>query len=423
MLKARQSLEEYLTEQFDRLVLDNDKCKSIYNYANKTYGIPKGLLSDLISKRMEMQEVSEFVLFILLDSLCKTEKDKEIKNVDNFYTMQEAKHYRTSQYEVQKIKFPLVFKMVQIADDQWIGKITIDTLMMLRQAQLINYNVHAQRTMQRVVRGDKEIYKITLNQKAVGEIQNSFEDGSFIPNTITLNIPVDTDCDFYYDDGNGSLIIKNIERFDITDGYHRFIAACQEKDKNQSFNYPMELRIVNFTEDKAKQFIYQEDQKTKMRKIDSNSMNMNKAANIVVTRLNENVRCNLKGLISRNEGAIPFGELAELVDYFYFKGIGKGKERSVTIQAIKELTDNFNMLTEYDTKYLEQKIDYKTLLVAMFCFDYFKDKDLDSDKICEIIEKSAKIIKESDNKKFQNKAPRKSLMVEVEKIVEGAMRS
>jgi hypothetical protein len=88
----------------------------------------------------------------------------------------------------------------------------------------------------------------------------------------------------------------------------------------------MELRIVNFTEDKAKQFIWQEDQKTQMRKIDSKSMNMNSSANIVVTRLNENVRCNLKGLISRNEGTIPFGELAELVDYFYFKGISKEKE-------------------------------------------------------------------------------------------------
>lgn len=422
MLKARQSLEEYLTEQFDKIVLDNDKCKAIYNYAHKTYGIPKGLVSDLVSKRMEMSEVSEFVLFILLDSLCKTETDsKEIKTIDNFYTMQEAKHYRNSEYEVQTIKFPLIFKMTQITDDQWIGKITIDTLMQLRQAQLINYNINAQRTMQRVVRGDKESYKITLNQKAVKEIQSSFEDESFIPNTITLNIPADIESDFYYDEDNDSLVIKKIDHFDITDGYHRYISACQVKDVNPNFDYPMELRIVNFTEDKAKQFIFQEDQKTKMRKVDSNAMNMNKAANIVVTRLNENVKCNLKGLISRNEGAIPFGELAELVDYFYFKGIGKGKERSVTIQAIKELTDNFNMLTEYNTEYLERKMDYRTLLVTMFCFDYFKDKDLDSDKICEIIEESSKIIKESDNKKFQNKAPRKSLMLEVEKVVKGAM--
>jgi len=162
MLKTKKVLEEYLTEQFDKIVVDNDKCKKIYNYANKTYEIPKGLVSDLITKRKDMSEVSEFVLFILLDSLCDVEKgNKNIQTIDNFFTMKEAKYYRTSQYEVKKIKFPLVFKMVQIADDQWIGKITIDKLMELRQAQLINYNANAQRTLQRVVKGDKESYRIT----------------------------------------------------------------------------------------------------------------------------------------------------------------------------------------------------------------------------------------------------------------------
>lgn len=421
MLKARQSLEQYLEEQFDRIVLNNDKCKKFYNYANKTYGIPKGLVSDLISKRMEMSEVSEFVLFILLDSLSKFEKNtNEILTVDKFYTMKEAKHYMNSEYEVNKIKFPLVFKMVQVANDQWIGKITVDTLMKLRQAQLINYNANAQRSMQRIVKGDKESYKITLNQKAVAGISKSFEDGTFIPNTVTLNIPMETEHDFYYDEDQCSLVIKSLEHFDITDAFHRYIAASQIKDLNKDFDYPMELRIVNFTEDKAKQFIWQEDQKTQMRKIDSKSMNMNNPANIVVTRLNENIRCNLKGLISRNEGIVPFGELAELVDYFYFKGIGKEKERSVTIQAVKELTDNFNMLTEYNTEYLEHKMSYKTLLVAMFCFAYFKDIE-NKVKMCEIIDKASKEINNIDNKKFQNKTPRKSLMIEIEQIVKGVI--
>ena len=69
MLKAKESLGQYLGEQCDKIVLDNDICKGIYTYANKTYDIPKGLVSDLITKRMEMSEVSEFVLFILLDSI------------------------------------------------------------------------------------------------------------------------------------------------------------------------------------------------------------------------------------------------------------------------------------------------------------------------------------------------------------------
>lgn len=421
MLKAKKSLEQYLREQCDKFVLDNNVCKEICICANNTYDIPKGMVSDLITGRMEMSEVSEFILFILLDSIHHAIPDnKDILGVDQFYTMQEAKHYRVSKYETEKIKFPLVFKMIPIAEDQWIGKVTVDMLMKLRQSQLINYNVNAQRTLSKVVKGDKTTYKITLNQKAVTEIQSSFEDSSFIPNTITLNIPMETENDFFYDEESCSLVIKSIEHLDITDGFHRYIAACQEKDINPNFNYPLELRVVNFTEDKAKQFIYQEDKKTKMRKLDSNSFNMNKAANIVVTRLNENVRCNLKGLISRNDGIVPFAELAELVDYFYFKGIGKEKERIVTIQAVKELTDNFNILTEYDTEYLEHRMTYRTLLAIMFCFNYFKDNE-DKTTMCEVIKKTATELEKSTSKKIANKTLRKSLMSEVEEIMKGVM--
>ena len=416
MLKAKKLLEEYLIEQYDKVILDNVKCKKIYNYAHTNYKIPKGLVSDLISKRMEMSEVSTFVLFILLDSLHSlSDNANDILKADYFFTIQEVQTFRKSQYTVDKIKFPLVFKMIQIADDQWTGKISINMLMKLRQAQLINYNVNAQRTMQRILKGGKENYRITLNQKAVNAIQTSFELNSFIPNTITLNIPMEIDSDFYYDEETSALIIKSLDHFDITDGYHRYIAACQTKDKNSDFDYPMELRIVNFSEDRAKQFIFQEDQKTKMKKIDSNSMNMNKSANIVVTRLNEDVRCNLKGLISRNDGVISFGELSELVDYFYFKGVGKEKEKSITIQALKELSENFNILTEYNTDYLEKKMPYRVLLSAMFCFDYFKDKN--KSEMCKMIEFVADKIKSSGNKKFQNKTPRKTLMNELEKFV------
>ena len=103
----------------------------------------------------------------------------------------------------------------------------------------------------------------------------------------------------------------------------------------------------------------------------------------------------------------------------YFKG-NKDKEKSVILQALQELTNNFNMLTEYNTYYLEHKMSYKTLLVAMFCFNFFKDEK-DKTRICEIIEKAASKLENSDNKKIANKTPRRSLMSEVEEIVKGVM--
>lgn len=418
MLKDSKVLAQYLEDQLGKIASDNEKCKLIYKYSYETYEIPKGITMDLITKRMSMSEATEFMLFILLDALNNIENRSKL-TLDKFYTEKEIKFYKKSKYKVETVKFPLVFKAIQVTDDQWISTISISELMKLRQAQLINYNTNAQRTLQKVVRGGKETYRITLNQKAVEEISNNYANNTFIPNTITLNIPEECESDFYYDSENCTLTIKALEHFDVTDGFHRYIAASREKDRNPDFDYLMELRIVNWSEDKAKQFIYQEDQKTKMRKVDSESMNMDRAANMVVTRLNESVRCNLKGLISRNDGLINFSDLAALVDYFYFKKALKSRERTIMIKAVAELTENFNLLTEYNTRYLEEKMSYSTLLAAMFCFDYFRDKD--KSKMCEVIEATASVIDASNNAKFKNKTPRKNVIAEVENIVKGVM--
>ena len=420
MIQSREKLEQYLFTKINVLVENTELIKNICVYANKTYDIPKGVVSDLLSNRIPLNEANEFVLFILLDSIIILNKNaaSTTKKLTDYYTDQEIKYYKESKYEIEKVEFPLKFKMVEISKDQWIGRIDIDELMKLRKVQLINYNENAQRTMQKIVRGDKLTYKISVNKNAVKAIKESFESNLFIPNTITLNIPMETNYDFVYDPKNMLLIIKSLERFDITDGYHRYLAACHAKDNNPNFNYSMELRIINFTEDKAKQFIYQEDQKTKMTKMNSNSYNMDSPANMVVTRLNENVRCNFKGLIDRNNGIIDFGELSSLVDYYYFKNrYRKEKEREIVIQALKELTDDLNMISEFNTEYLTKRIEYRELLVLMYCFNRFREEE-NKEKVYRIIQEVTPIVQNNNSKKFFNKIPRKALMTEIEKAVE-----
>lgn len=411
MLKDKLALEQYLDTICDKIVVDTNKCKSVYSYANETYDIPKGIVADLVSKRMSISEASEFILFILLDSMQNVLKENRIKKLDEFYTMQEVQYYRKSKYENSNIKFPITFKMIQINEDQWVGNIDVKTLMQLRKAQLVNYNINAQRTMQKVVKGDKSFYKITLNHKAVKSIVDNFKNNTFISNTITLNIPIDISNDFYYNKDDCSLVIKSLNNFHIIDGYHRYIAACQMSDMDPEFNYPMELRIVNWDDIKAQSFIWQEDQKTQLKKVDSESLNMNKAANIIVTRLNDNALCNMKGLISRNQGIINFGEFSMLVDWFYVKNNDKkGNANAIQLQAVRELTENLNILTESDMKYLEEPWDYKLMLSAMCVFDYFNKNELNKRNMCDVVNKVYEKLSISNDKKFLNHTPRKILM-------------
>ena len=416
MVKARNEIEKYLEKEIIKIIANNEVCIGICDYVRDTYEIPRTITSDYISMRLPLQQASEFILFCLLDGIEKvTQKNKT--EIDKFFTMQEFKTYKDSKYETTDIKFPLRLKMIQVTDDQWIGKINTKTLMDFRKAQLINYNANAQRTMQRIVKGEKEFYKITINNETVSAIKKLVEKNVYIPTPFTLNIPTDSNADFYYDEDRCEFVIKSIEAFDISDGYHRYVTFCSihDDDKENNFDYNMEFRIINFPDDKVQQFIYQEAQQTKMRKIDANSFNMSNAANVVVTRLNENPMCNLQGLISRNQGIIHFGYLADFVNYFYFKNTNKTKEKSVTIAAIKELTDNFNMLTEYDSVYLEEEYSFKKLAAVMCMFDYFKDKD--KKHMLKIMDEVIKRTEQLDNKKFYSKTPKKSMMNDIEEII------
>lgn len=415
MLISNENLEKYLEEKILKITADTELCKQICMYAKETFEIPKGVTSDYLSLRKPVQEASEFILFCLLDSIknnCIGIKAK----AEDYFTDQEIRIYKSSKYKLDRIKFPLRFEMIQVTDDQWTGKIDFTMLMKLRAAQLITYNENAQRSMQKVVRGGKEMYKITINETAIKSITKMYQEGIYIPTPFTLNIPQEIDSEFYYDNDSKELVIKSLDGFDILDGYHRYVAACRINNANPDFNYTMELRIVNFVEDKARQFVYQEAQKTKMSKTDSDAMDSYKASNSVVKRLNGSSQFNLQGLVSMNQGIINFAELSGLVHYFYFKDIGsKEKEKVMLISATKELTDNFNMLTEYDTDYITIPYSYKKLTAIMCVFNYFKDKD--KSNMCEIIDKVVEETEHLDNKRFYARTPKKVVMNSIEKII------
>lgn len=420
MLKNKVLLEKYLEEKCIYIAADVEISNKIYNYAKEKYNINKGLTSDIICLRVSLGEISEFILFCILDSIEYITKPKEVK-IKEFFTEQEISMYKKSTYDIKGIKFPIRFKMIQISFDQWIGKIDIDTLMLLRNAQLINYNVSAQRTMKRIVRGEKEIYRITLNESSVKSITEMYKKEAYIPNTLTLNIPEELDSEFYYDDEANELVINKLEHFDITDGYHRYISACRCFDSDNNFNYPMELRIVNFSENKANMFIYQEDQKTKMKKLDSNSFNLNNAGNIVAEKVNQNPISNIRGKISRNNGLINYGEFAQLINYFYFKNIAKEKEQTRIITTTKEIINKFNILTEYNTDYLSKKYTFKELFIIIYIYKEYSN--LDDNKMCKLIDESLKNVNKLNDKKFSSKIPKKSSLNEIENIVKESVEN
>jgi len=398
MLKEKKELVEYLKSKCNSLVFNPEKLNTIITEIEAENNVPTGIMMDIIAGRTNMEEDNEFLLFLICNKI-KPEKAAE------FFTENEISFYRSQQYERDEFEFPLDITCIQVAPDQWIGAADINFLIELRKAQLINYNANAQRTMQRIVRGNKETYKIALNAKALKEIKASLEQGSFIPNTITLNMPETTD--WTYDAKKHILTINQLPAFDISDGYHRYISMCQLKEADPNFNYPIELRIISFPDDKVKQFIYQEDQKTKMRKIDSASMNMSNPANIVLERLNTDTMFDLKGKVLRNGGQINFGYASNIVEFLFFKRI-KTAPMNEIVTVKDQLKNGINTFIEAYPEWFEKRFDFKETLILIY--------GVTQGWTPEVINEKINKIDQLDKRIFTNKMVKKSMFNAIEKL-------
>jgi len=374
----RSILEDYLSKKFFNILINKSEELEIYNYAYEKYNYPKGIFSDFLSSRKSIEEANDYTLFVIADSILNATKKDYRKKLSDFFTDREISKYSGMRYEEpNKIEFPLVFNMIQVSDDQWIGSLNVDTFCALQESGLINYNPVTQRAMTKITRDNNELYRITLNKNAVKEITADMLEHIYVPDTITLNIPKDDIyADFHYDEQSRQLIIHSLEAFDINDGYHRYVSMFQARSKNPNFNYPMELRITNFDIDKSRRMIYQYDQKTKMSKQLSDTYNSYAAQNKVVQRINESSMCNLQGEIKIG-GLIDSTTLAECIKRLYFskRQSDSPEQRKEIIRVSKEFIEDLNMLTEEDDKYLEKEYSKKEIIILTILFHYYDGKN------------------------------------------------
>lgn len=374
MLKPRDKVIAAINRRLESVSSENTKAFQTHaeEVLKEEYNIPLGLSSDYVSRNASFNEASDFILFAVMDAV------GEIK-IHDYFSDKEYSKYKKQKFEYKKIKFPLVFNAIQIAEDQWISSISAKQLMEFRNCQIISYNENTQRTMTRSTSGGIEHYKITLNRKAVEGIKKSYLNNAYIPNTLTFNIPEDTEFD--YDASAELLNITSLSHFDILDGYHRYIALSEISNTNPKFDYSMELRLVTFSEEKARQFIWQEDQKTKMSRIDSATFNQYKTSNVIVQRLNGGA---LKGAASTNEGKVDSAILANALDYT-FAANSDDLTRSQQIRLAKDVNDSFEILVENTPEVLDSKWDRLATICIVFglykgCFDF--------DKIMHLYDKS-----------------------------------
>lgn len=371
MKKSRAGLEKEIANIISTNLMEKKVLDAWTKSIEDNYEVPEKYSTDFLTKRRSITEADDFMLFILADILLGKH------SIDEYYTPKEIKGLSQSKWHIEKVNFPLRYKMTKITEQQYIGCISVKELMLLKDAQLINYNENAQRTMRHIVKGETEFFQIALNKEAVRAIMESYESDLYIPNTITLNLP--EDAMFDYNEKTGELVINELEYFDILDGYHRYIAMSKIAAQNPNFDYQMELRIVQFEESKAKRFIWQEDQKTKMRKIDSDAMDTSKVSNRIVERMNNDNQFLLAGQISRNKGIINASYLSNIIDIVYLKGVKKSEERLMIKKVSESLMSAIEWYTDKNPEYLNKPWDKKLIYMVAYEDRYGELNDIAKD--------------------------------------------
>lgn len=400
--QSRTEAEKYLEKLIQKTTNVNERRKLFMQLENK-YGISADKISDVFAFRKDIRELNNFEIFAILYFLDRNSLSK-------FFTQSEIEGLANEKQEIEPVSFPIVIKnMVQVANDQWVGGSSLLELMRLKDANLINYDENEQRVFRHIKKGNTTTYRISINNRAVEEIKELIEKDSYIPDTITLNMPEGSD--YSYNDYTLTIHSLVNGKFNINDGYHRWLAMSSIHNFDATFDYPMELRIVNFATERAEQFIYQQDQKTVMKKVDSRTYNQYGTANKIMQRLNQNPLSNIQGMIGRNDAKINAGTFSALIDYFFVKP-EKNQDTTFVIKTANDLQQKFNSLTDGMPELLKNNWSDRDMMIII----YLLSKDIIADY--DIMDYLNEKLPSNGNLFYVAKTPRRKIINILDKAME-----
>lgn len=380
-------------------ILDTQKIQTWIQDLYELYNVPESVSHDLLTLRKDLEFENEYIIYVIIKVI-------NPDRIPSFFTDIEIKEFNNTKYEIETVTYPIEFDALQVAPDQWISVINIKQLMLFRDAQLINYNENTQRTLKHMINGQWEYWAIDLNKNQVKAIQKSMHDHQYISDTLTLNMPEATD--FTYDEKRKKLVINKIDTFDILDGYHRYIAASSEYNLNNDFDYPMELRVVYFSENRAKNFIFQQDQKTKMTRRNSQTFNQadgaNQAMNLIIQACNEYPE--LQGVITSTQGIIDKGVLADLIRKTYYAKTSEKHDVKYNYNVRNEIINMLRAVFEEDMDIYSTtwKMDFTVFVFVAYIYaECRKGQILKCVKKLEEINEDKRIYLESITRKRFNK--------------------
>lgn len=285
----------------------------------------KAATYSILLKQRPLSDVSDKEIYWIIDAINEVlSENNELYLIDNIiikniFSDKEIQKYDKSKFEREiESVYPITFKVLKIADDQWLSTISSKKLFELYKNQIINYNKNTQRPLKQITKNGIKTYRINKNKSSVNSIKEDLKKGLFIPNCLTFNINMDNPSnEFYIDEDNKKLILQN-GQFDLIDGFHRYSAITELLQENPDVEFNFGIWIMNFDENKSCRFIAQEDKRNKINKSYTKSLDALNGDNFssrIIQVLNEKNTSPFKGKLTRyNDSNIDYDNIVITVN-------------------------------------------------------------------------------------------------------------
>lgn len=195
-----------------------------------------------------------YIFSLALNNALKEKNITTLEDYKNYFTKTEVYQYENYSEEKEPDKiFPLTFSNVtEIFPGYWQTTITAQELERLNKANILIYNPNTQRGY----RVTKKNIGIDVDSKKVAQISERMLSGEQFPDDLKFNILKTGEEKIIYNPKNKMLTIVG-GVVNIFDGMHRKSGNSLALSKNPNIHFVWPIKITNFSEIKAHDFMTQ----------------------------------------------------------------------------------------------------------------------------------------------------------------------
>jgi hypothetical protein len=301
-----EKLENELYKYFDRFCRDkkvNQKIKDEF----KERGVSPAEIQRILDTKVLLKGVNPDIQYLLC-KLFYEETKEELINPEKYFNDAEISRAKLFKIETkEQERYPIVFEKVEkVYDDLYSFYLNAQQIADLYSKNLITWNKETQRqTKIKNISGDF-VEVPDINTTSINQIADRILKGKQLTNHINFNLLKNGEEDYEYDVKNEILTVYSGE-IDIADGAHRSYGVINAVRTNPDIQFKLGVYFTNYSAEKAREFIRQENVRNKIEKSHLETFNSENLAMTVTIDLNTHPKCDLSGKITKDKTNLDLG--------------------------------------------------------------------------------------------------------------------